>query len=80
MATEADWAGWTEEQLRPYAETVLEAFGAARTMFGSDWPVCLVASGYGRWLETVQRWTAALSPGEQAQFYGETAQKAYQLK
>ena len=80
MVTEADWNGWTADQLRPYVETVFEAFGPARTMFGSDWPVCLVASGYGRWLETVQQWTAALSPAEQAQFFGETAQEAYQLK
>ena len=79
MVTEADWRGWTEEQLRPYAETVLEAFGPARTMFGSDWPVCLVASSYGRWLETVRQFAAALSEAEQARIFGGTAQAAYRL-
>ncbi len=80
LVTEADWQGWTEAQLRPYVETVLEAFGPARTMFGSDWPVCLVASPYRRWLETVERFTAGLSPTEQAQVFGGTAVRAYGLR
>ena len=79
MVTEAAWSGWTPAQLRPYVETVLEAFGPARTMFGSDWPVCLVATAYERWHETVQGFVAALSPDEQAQVFGETARRAYQL-
>ena len=68
MVTEASWSGWTPEQLRPYVDTVLAAFGPARTMFGSDWPVCLVASGYARWVETVQRFAAGLTADEQAGF------------
>jgi len=46
MVTEADYNDWTEDQLLPYLDTVLEAFGPDRLMFGSDWPVCLVACGY----------------------------------
>ena len=79
LVTEADWDGWTDEQLQPYAETVLEAFGPERTMFGSDWPVCLVASEYRRWLETVERFALGLSRSDQAQLFGGTAARAYKL-
>src|SRR5690606_13247742 len=52
VVTEApDWQ-WTTEQVRPFFETVLETFGPARLMFGSDWPVCLVAADYARWHST----------------------------
>ena len=47
MATEADWGGWTGADLRPYLDAVLKAFGPRRLMFGSDWPMCLLATGYG---------------------------------
>ncbi len=53
MVTEADWRHWTEKDLEPYVDTVLEAFGPRRLMFGSDWPVCLIASSYSRWFEFV---------------------------
>ena len=79
MVTEASWSDWTPEQLRPYVETVLAAFGPARTMFGSDWPVCLVASGYARWVETVQRFAASLTADEQARLFGGTAEQVYRL-
>jgi L-fuconolactonase len=79
MVTEADWSAWTEAQLQPYVETVLEAFGAKRVMFGSDWPVCLIASGYSRWLETVERLLAGLSTSEKAHFFSGTASKVYRL-
>jgi len=48
LVTEADHGGWTPADIRPYAEQVLAAFGPDRTMFGSDWPVCLLAAEYGR--------------------------------
>ena len=73
MVTEADWQGWTDEQLRPYVDTVLAAFGPGRIMFGSDWPVCLVASDYARWLETVHRHTAQFSEDERRAIFGGTA-------
>ena len=46
MVTEADWAKWTPDDLRPYVEFVMECFGEDRVMFGSDWPVCLLAADY----------------------------------
>ena len=79
MVTEASWSDWTPEQLRPYVDTVLAAFGPARTMFGSDWPVCLVASGYARWVETVQLLAAGLTADEQARLFGGTAAQVYRL-
>jgi L-fuconolactonase len=79
MVTEADWKAWTPESLAPYAETVLEAFGPSRVMFGTDWPVCLLASGYQRWVDTVRGFAGQLSEFEQAQIFGGTAVRAYGL-
>ncbi len=55
MVTEANFKEWTVEQLQPYFDVVLEAFGTDRLMFGSDWPVCLVATKYKSWLEIVKK-------------------------
>lgn len=79
MVTEADWNAWTPEQLRPYVDVVLEAFGPRRVIFGSDWPVCLVACDYGRWVRTVQDFIAPLSVTEQSRIMGATAIEAYRL-
>jgi L-fucono-1,5-lactonase len=79
MATEADHANWTEKQLRPYMETALEAFGPRRLMFGSDWPVCLLATSYRRWFEAVKDFVAPLSDGERERIMGGTAVEAYGL-
>jgi L-fuconolactonase len=75
MVTEADHQRWTEAQLRPYFDVVLEAFGPRRLMYGSDWPVCLVACDYARW----QRIVAELSPGERHRILGGTAAEVYRL-
>jgi len=80
MVTEALWDAWTDESLRPYLDVVLEAFGPKRLMFGSDWPVLTLASTYGRWLSTVQRAMAALSPSEQEWIFSKTAIEAYGLE
>jgi L-fuconolactonase len=79
MATEADFKAWTGPQLRAYFEVAIEAFGARRLMFGSDWPVCLVACGYARWHALVAEWISKLSPDEQARIFGGTAIEAYKL-
>ena len=79
MVTEADWKTWSEEELRPYFDVVLEAFGPKRLMFGTDWPVCLAASGYGRWVEVVRKFAAGLSADEQEWLFGKTAKEAYRL-
>lgn len=80
MVTEADWKKWTEAQLKPYFETVLEAFTPRRLMFGSDWPVCLVACPYAKWVKVVENAYAKLSADEKARIFGQTAINAYELK
>ncbi len=80
MVTEADWQQWTPEELFRYVEIVLEAFGPDRVMFGSDWPVCLIACGYSRWREVVSGFIKSLSASEQADIMGNTAVRAYGLK
>lgn len=79
MVTEADWPSWTEEQLKPYFNVVLEAFGPKRLMFGSDWPVCLLATTYQHWVQTVSKLIDTLSADEQARIWAETAREAYRL-
>jgi L-fuconolactonase len=80
LATEADHKNWTEAQLEPYIDTVLAAFGAKRVMFGSDWPVCLLALSYGRWVGIVEKVAARLSEAEQQRLWAGTAVEAYGLK
>lgn len=79
MVTEADWTHWTYASLRPYFDTVLEAFGPRRLMFGSDWPVLLVAGQYHGWVQTVGHVIEHLSETERARILGETAREAYRL-
>jgi L-fuconolactonase len=79
MVTEADYKTWTPEDLQPYFDTVLAAFGPRRLMFGSDWPVCLVATSYSRWFKVVSAQIAKLSQAEQERILGGTAVEAYRL-
>lgn len=79
MITEADWKIWTEAQLRPYFDVVLKAFGPERIMFGSDWPVCLVAGSYQRWADVVASLISDLPLADQALIWAGTARKAYNL-
>jgi L-fuconolactonase len=79
MVTEADYATWSEGSLQRYFDVALAAFGPQRLMFGSDWPVCLVACGYARWHKLVSDWINKLSPAEQARILGGTAIEAYKL-
>ncbi|HVO56559.1 MAG TPA: amidohydrolase family protein [Dongiaceae bacterium] len=79
LVTEADWNRWRPEDLRPYVEAALEAFGARRLMMGSDWPVCLLASSYERWYETLQGFLRRISQSEQEMIFGGTATQVYSL-
>ncbi|MYS89013.1 MULTISPECIES: amidohydrolase family protein [Streptomyces] len=76
MVTEADLASWTIDDLRPYADVVLEAFGPDRLMFGSDWPVCTLAATYGDILDATRRLT---DPRDHAQIFEATATRVYDL-
>jgi len=79
MVTEADYQKWTPSQLLPYFEVILEAFGPDRLLFGSDWPVCLVATSYKCWMELVQKNITYLSDTDQSKIMGGNATRLYQL-
>lgn len=79
MVTEADYQLWTPEQLHPYMNLVLEAFGPERIMYGSDWPVCLVAGNYDKVLSVVTNYISALSTWEQNAIMGTNAIRFYNL-
>jgi L-fuconolactonase len=80
MVTEADWREWSVETLRPYLDVVVEAFGMERLMAGSDWPVCLVATEYGRWFEVLREYFAGFSETERDAVFGGTAVEVYGLE
>lgn len=79
MVTEADSKHWDEHQLRPYLEIVLDSFGPSRLMFGSDWPICLLACSYKQWVEIIHRFIASLFPNEQKQIRESNARNIYNL-
>lgn len=79
MVTEADFNNWTPDQLQPYFDTVLEAFGPNRLLYGSDWPVCLVATGYQQWVQVVKNAFSTLSETEQAAIFHQNAERIYKL-
>jgi len=79
MITEADWAAWKPADLRPYVETILEAFGPGRCMFGSDWPVCELAGTYQQVYNALSEIIGPLSESENDQIFGKTASKFYRL-
>jgi L-fuconolactonase len=74
LVTEADWNAWTPQQLEPYVNRVLGWFGPERCMFGSDWPVCLLAAPYGRVVAAMRS-----IAGDDANVFGETATRVYGL-
>jgi len=79
MVTEADWKKWTFKDLEPYMHTVLNAFGARRLVYGSDWPVCLVAADYEKQFGVVKQFIKSLSKDEQQMILGENAVRFYHL-
>ena len=79
MVTEAGYQTWTENQLKPYFEVVIEAFGPSRLMFGSDWPVCMVAASYSQWLDLVIKMISGFSLDEQEMILFKNAQRVYKI-
>jgi L-fuconolactonase len=76
LVTEAAPA-WREETLKPYVDVLLEAFGPARLMWGSDWPVVNLAGGYAVWHAAAEALTEHCTADERAQIFGGTAQRFY---
>lgn len=79
MVTEADWKTWKPANFDPYLEVVFNAFGTKRLMYGSDWPVCNVAGGYGKPLSILTQYTQQLSQTEQQDIFGDNAAKFYNI-
>ena len=79
MVTEADHANWKVDDLRPYVEHVREQFGMDRLMFGSDWPVCLLASSYERVFDAALEAMGPMTNQEQSSFLGGNAARFYRL-
>lgn len=79
MITEADHAGWTMDDLRPYVAHLLTAFGPERLLFGSDWPVAKLAGSYTRWLEVAQELTSTLPSAARSAVFRDNARRVYRL-
>lgn len=80
LVTEANPRSWTVEDLRPYADTVIDAFGPDRLMFGSDWPVCRLAAPYADIVDTARELTDGLGEDEQRSVFAGTADRVYGLR
>ena len=78
LVTEAG-SNWTEDELKPYADHVLQAFGANRVMWGSDWPVARLRCEYEDWYKAAQSLTASMTAKERASIFGGSASSFYQL-
>lgn len=80
MVTEADHESWNYEEFAPYVQHILETFGPDRVMFGSDWPVCLLAAGYDEVIEIVRRaLPKSWGEEEQSRLFGVNAKEFYKL-
>ena len=79
FVTEANWTNWNAETLRPYLDVAFEAFGTDRLMFGSDWPVCLLAASYAQVKEVIENYTRDFSPSEKENIFGLNAARFYGL-
>jgi L-fuconolactonase len=79
LVTVAARTGWTVGELRPYVDVALDTFGPARLMFGSDWPVCLLAADYPEVIGAVETLVAGLTPGEQHDIWAGTAGRVYSI-
>jgi L-fuconolactonase len=80
LVTEADWVHWKPEELRPYLDVVFEAFGPERLMFGSDWPVCLLAASYRQVKELIWSYVEVHAPQQKENIFGGNAIRFYGLR
>jgi len=80
LVTEADPSSWRPEDLAPYLSHVLEVFGEDRVVFGGDWPVVLLASPHGRWVETLQNLTASMTETAKSKLWNANGRRLYRLQ
>jgi L-fuconolactonase len=79
LFTEADWQNWKQADFWPYLEQITDSFTPARMMFGSDWPVCLLAATYRQSVDLLEEFTKSFSDAEKNNFWAGTANRAYGL-
>jgi L-fuconolactonase len=79
LVTEAHWQNWQPADLKPYLDVVFDCFGVDRLMFGSDWPVCLLAGSYRQIKEIISRYTEGLPQSDKDKIFGVNAAQFYGL-
>jgi L-fuconolactonase len=80
LVTEADWKHWKADDFKPYLDVVFEAFGVERLMFGSDWPVCLLAATYPQMKQLIENYVKGCSEADKENIFGGNAARFYELK
>jgi L-fuconolactonase len=80
LVTEADWKHWKTDDFKPYLDVVFNAFGADRLMFGSDWPVCLLAATYSQVKRIIEEYVKGFSGSDKEKIFGGNATRFYALK
>ena len=80
LVTEADWENWKQEDFTPYLDVIFDVFGIDRLMFGSDWPVCLLAASYKQVMEIIEDYTSSYSKNDVAKLFGGNAVQFYNLE
>ena len=80
MVTEADWRGWKPADFKPYLDVVFEAFGNNRLLFGSDWPVCLLAASYSQVMNIVEEYLTGQPQNEKNKVFSENTIRFYGLE
>ena len=79
LVTEANWSNWNEDDIFPYLDVIIENFGMDRIMFGSDWPVCLVATSYEKWINLLKKYFNQFSNTDQEKFFALNCERIYKL-
>ncbi len=80
MVTEADWNKWSHKTFKPYIDVIVETFGVNRIMYGSDWPVCLVAATYNQTINIVRNYFSTFLIDEQELIFGRNAAAFYKIE
>ena len=80
LVTEADWKHWKSDDFKPYLDVVFGAFGAHRLMFGSDWPVCLLAATYGQVKQLIDNYVKGFPQSDREKILGGNAARFYGVK
>ena len=80
LVTEADWKHWKADDFKPYLDVVFDTFGVERLMFGSDWPVCLLAAMYGQVKQLIENYVKGYSEADKEKIFGGNAARFYGLE